>query len=141
DRVGRRPMSQEKHLEFVQAVITRMATNSFLLKGWNVSIATGLLALGARDLGASVAILTLLPGVTFWCLDAYYLRQERLFRCLYEDLCSPDFKPGEKFSLSTRRYSDSVPGWPRTLWTPTIAMLHGSVVATALIAAAALCRH
>ena len=35
------PMSTEqaKHLEFVQNAVTRMASNSFLLKGWTVTIA------------------------------------------------------------------------------------------------------
>jgi hypothetical protein len=32
-----------------------------------------------------IALVALLPVVVFWLLDTYYLRQERLFRCLYED--------------------------------------------------------
>jgi hypothetical protein len=28
-----------KHLEFVQAVITRLANNSFLMKGWALTVA------------------------------------------------------------------------------------------------------
>ncbi len=37
-----------KHLEFVQAVIARQAANSFLLKGWSVTLATALVALGTN---------------------------------------------------------------------------------------------
>ncbi len=32
-----------KHLEFVQAVINRLAGNSFLLKGWSITLVSGLL--------------------------------------------------------------------------------------------------
>ena len=38
-----------KHLEFVQSTISRMASNSFLLKGWSVTLAAGLFALSAKD--------------------------------------------------------------------------------------------
>ena len=34
-----------KHLEFIQTTINRMAGNSFLLKGWTVTLTGGLLAL------------------------------------------------------------------------------------------------
>lgn len=33
-----------RHLEMIQNVISRMASNSFLLKGWTVTLVVGLLA-------------------------------------------------------------------------------------------------
>lgn len=38
-----------KHLELIQEVIKRMANNSFLLKGWTVTLVTGILALASKD--------------------------------------------------------------------------------------------
>ena len=35
-----------KHLEMIQAVITRMAKNSFLLKGWSITLTAAIFALG-----------------------------------------------------------------------------------------------
>ena len=35
--------SKEKHLEFVQSAINRMASNSFLLKAWSVTLVGALL--------------------------------------------------------------------------------------------------
>lgn len=32
--------AKEKHLEFIQGVITRMAKCSFMIKGWAIAIAT-----------------------------------------------------------------------------------------------------
>ena len=37
-----------KHLEFVQNVITRMNTNSFLIKGWSVTLVAAIFALSAE---------------------------------------------------------------------------------------------
>lgn len=75
-----------KHLEFIQAAINRMAGNSFLLKGWTVTLAGGLLALtfkqtDRRYLYISYAVLGL-----FWLLDSYYLSRERRFIGLYNDV-------------------------------------------------------
>jgi hypothetical protein len=33
--------SELKHLEFIQGVIARLANNSFLLKGWSVTLVAG----------------------------------------------------------------------------------------------------
>jgi hypothetical protein len=38
-----------KHLEFLQNVITRMNSNSFLIKGWTVTIVSALFALASKD--------------------------------------------------------------------------------------------
>jgi len=41
--------SKTVHLQMVQAVITRMAGNSFLIKGWSVTLIAALFALAAAD--------------------------------------------------------------------------------------------
>ena len=38
-----------KHLEMVQDVIKRMASNSFILKGWAVTLVAGIMALAEKD--------------------------------------------------------------------------------------------
>ena len=37
------------HLQMIQAVITRMASNSFLIKGWSVTLVAALFALAAAN--------------------------------------------------------------------------------------------
>ena len=73
-----------KHLEFIQGVINRLATNSFRLKGWTVVLVAALLALMAQAKCIEYAPVALVPIVFFWGLDAYFLWQERLFRALYD---------------------------------------------------------
>lgn len=73
-----------KHLEFIQQVITRMANNSFSLKGWAVTLIAGIFVLSDKDADKAYFLITLIPIVVFWGLDSYYLYQERLFRSLYD---------------------------------------------------------
>ena len=72
--------NKHKHLELVQGVINRMANNSFMLKGWAVT----LVALAGKDTDKLYFLVAYVPVLIFWGLDAYYLLQERLYRSLYE---------------------------------------------------------
>ena len=38
-----------KHLEMIQGIINRMASNSFALKGWSVTLVAGIFALSSKD--------------------------------------------------------------------------------------------
>lgn len=75
-----------KHLEMIQNIITRMANNSFLLKGWAVTLLAGIFALGWNEDGFLHYLLAYIPVFMFWFLDAYYLKQERLYRILYDQV-------------------------------------------------------
>lgn len=81
-------MSDEKmkHLEMIQNIITRMANNSFLLKGWVVTLLAGIFALSWNQDGFLHYLLVYIPVFMFWFLDAYYLKQERLYRGLYDQV-------------------------------------------------------
>ena len=68
-----------KHLELIQDVIKRMAANSFLLKGWAVTLVAVLLAFGTKDVKASFVLIALIPALVFWGLDGFFLRQENCF--------------------------------------------------------------
>jgi hypothetical protein len=123
-----------KHLEFIQNAIGRMAGNSFLLKGWSVTLAAALVALAAKDTDLRFSVLALIPPLIFWGLDAYYLRLERLFRALYDDVrrlpeqeLLEDVGP---FSLSVEKYSEVVDSWFKTLSSGAVIWLHGTVVVT-----------
>ena len=72
-----------EHLKLIQSVIARLARNSFAVKSLAVAASAALIAFtaAAGTPLASVGGVVILP---LWWLDAYYLRQERLFRGLYE---------------------------------------------------------
>lgn len=60
--------SKLKHLEMIQGVINRMASNSFLLKGWSVTLISALFALAAKDTNQFFIYLAYFPCVAFGAL-------------------------------------------------------------------------
>ncbi len=91
--------SKLEHLKMLQAVITRMASNSFMVKGWCVTLVSALLALSAKDARFMVFV-AYLPVLMFWWLDAFFLHQERLFRELYDHVRTNE-KEESDFSMKT----------------------------------------
>ncbi|WP_162501139.1 hypothetical protein [Subtercola vilae] len=79
-----------KHLEFLQSTIARQAAHSFSVKGWSLTVAAALYVYTATHLEWWLALLALVPPVVFAGLDAFYLRQERLFRQLYSAAIVPN---------------------------------------------------
>ncbi len=72
------------HLEMIQNIITRMANNSFLLKGWTITLIVGILALIDIRVEQLLFSFMYIPIIVFCFLDAYYLMQERRYRNLYD---------------------------------------------------------
>jgi hypothetical protein len=75
-----------KHMEMIQAVVTRLAGNSFLIKGWAITVTGTFLGFAIDRSHPGLAAAAFLPAVIFWLLDTYYLRAERLFRELYNEV-------------------------------------------------------
>lgn len=72
----------------IQRVVDRLAGNSAQIKTWTIAMLAALL-LFSRTVAegedrVSVGFAMLAMTVVFWALDGYYLRQERLFRRLYD---------------------------------------------------------
>jgi len=117
---------QRKHLELIQSVITRMAGNSFLIRAWSVTLVSALFALAAKDADRSFVVVSYFPCVMFWCLDAYYLSQERKFRSLYE---SARKALNTDFSMNTKPTEQPTDGWSSAFFSTTMLLFHGAIIA------------
>jgi hypothetical protein len=115
------------HLEFILEIIERLARNSFLLKGWSVTLVAASFLLIARGGAAHVAAIALLPSLAFWGLDAYYLRQERMYRRLFNRVRVGELAAADRFTLDARPYAPEVQSWWRTLFRPTVGWFHGCI--------------
>jgi hypothetical protein len=77
-----------KEIDLIQGVITRMANNSFMLKGWIVSLIAVLLALTDQTIVATKLtyfnFVLILPVIVFWYLDSFFLHKEKCYRRLYD---------------------------------------------------------
>ncbi len=119
--------SKLKYLEMIQSVINRMASNSFLLKGWSVTLVSALFALAAKDSNQFFIYLAYFPCIAFWSLDGYFLWQERMYRKLYQNATkvSPD---SIDFDLNAAKYKNEVDSWFSVCFSITLRMFHGGIL-------------
>jgi hypothetical protein len=119
-----------KHLEMIQGIINRLANNSFLLKGWTVTIVAGLLALSiaTREKIALICI-AFIPIVVFWILDGYFLWQERLFREVYKHVSQKEESQID-FDMNPTDFIRGRNRWILTIFSNTLIIFYLSLLAT-----------
>ena len=120
----------DKHLELIQGVVNRLANNSFAYKAWAITLISAVFAFAAKDTDPDFLRIALIPAFGFWGLDAYYLRQERLFRKLYDAVRKGEAgaRVNDAFSMDTSPYIGDVVSWWCTVWSKTIGWLYGPIV-------------
>ena len=74
------------YLQMIQEPICRMSTTSAIFKGFAATIVAGISALAYSDVNSLVLILSFVPVILFLLLDIYYLKIEKRFRYLYEQV-------------------------------------------------------
>ena len=116
-----------KHLEFIQNVVNRLSTNSFLLKGWTVVLVGSLFVLSDQKDGAGFVYLAFLPALVFWGLDGYFLWQERVYRELYNRVRAKEADAID-FDMDTRDVTNDVSGWVHAIFSKTLVPFHGVMV-------------
>lgn len=122
-------MMHPKHLEFIQAIITRLAGNSFQMKAWNVALATAAVGFAAaKDSHSTAAVLAAAPSFAFWCLDAYYLGLERIYRDMYNGAVAGTVAP---FNLTPPK--SGFLEWVEMVWRPAVFGLHLPMIAVILL--------
>lgn len=120
-----------KELDLIQAVISRLAQNSFYIKGWSITLVSIVLTLGKDDLLSGTRLpwlvgLVLVVWVAFWYLDAYFLRQERLFRKLYEQVVAhPDDPARPRYALNAGPFVKKVDTDWQTMFSLTLRVFYG----------------
>lgn len=75
-----------EYLNLIQEPICRMSTISAIFKGFAASIVAGISVIAYSDIDIWVLGLSFLPVLAFAILDIYYLKLERKFRFLFEQV-------------------------------------------------------
>ena len=75
-----------KHLEFIQNVITRMNSNSFLIKGWTITLVSALFALASSDTNLNYVLISYIAIPVFWVIDGFFISTERQYCDLYNEV-------------------------------------------------------
>lgn len=132
-----------KELDLIQSVITRMAQNSFYMKGWCITLVAAIFSLSekvgtVKDIAIPLAIM----ATFFWVLDTNYLSLEKKYRSLYTlvlkrrlddddygNLYSLDYNLAEKsvkWIFAVRRWIEVLISWSEScLYVPLIILLIG----------------
>lgn len=120
-----------KEIEIIQDIIKRMASNSFLIKGWAITLVVVVLLLkGTRY----QVLISFIPLLVFWFLDAYFLWQERMYRKLYEWVINNRLKTDKYlFDMNAYRFKDAVPSKFRTMFSITLGWFYGSIAILIII--------
>jgi hypothetical protein len=138
------PDDRRKHLDLIQAAVTRMASASSNAKSWLLPVVTATYGYALVKNAESVALLGIAAVIVFAMLDAQYLRQERAFRALYRDAVAGNVP---LFELSPARYFNKPNGdeedtrsesckWRKVIWSWSLGGFYGplGVVGAAVLA-------
>ena len=124
-----------KHLEFIQGIVNRLATDSFRLKGWTVVLVSALVVLLARTGRIETAHVAVVPIAAFWGLDGYFLWKERLFRDLYDHVRQLE-ESDIDFSMDIHAFrTNRARTWLGATFSRTLIGFYGFLTAFALGAA------
>lgn len=121
--------TETKPLEFIQAIVARLAANSFQMKAWNVALTSAVIGFAvAKDATPKLAVLAVIPSLAFWALDAYYLGLERLYRVLYATAIK---EPIPSYDLNAGKLKPAL--WATVFWSVSVYGIHLPMVLVILI--------
>ena len=96
-----------RHLEMIQGVVSRLASNSFSIRRWSTVLVAALVVAAFTADAPEVAFIGSAAVIGHWLLDSYYLWQERRFRGLYDQVRGLDPEDVD-FAMRT----PPAPFWP-----------------------------
>lgn len=120
------------HLGFIQGVINRMGGNSFMIKGWCVALIAAIFALSADKANASFVYLALFPLFVFWGLDTFFLRQEKMYRKLYEEVANGNVQ-SDKFTMNASVYSKDIGCYLEVAFSKTFLSFYGTMIVMIIV--------
>jgi len=121
-----------KEIDIIQDIIKRMAFNSFMIKGWAITLVVLTLLLKGTE--KYQVWLAFIPLLVFWFLDAYFLWQERMYRKLYEWVINNRLETEEYlFDMNAYRFKNEVQSIPRIMFSITLGWFYGSIAILVII--------
>lgn len=111
----------------IQAVVTRLSSQSTAVKAWCVTVTAALLSFSASATTPVVSVIAVYVVISFAVLDAYYLSLERAYRRLFQE-AADDLADDWQLSVPRPTVREVV----RALRSPSVAVLYGSSLAAAL---------
>lgn len=120
-----------KHLEFIQNIINRMNANSFLLKGWAITLTSALFALAAKDANINYVLISYIVIPVFWILDGFFISRERQYRSLYDEVRKIPTDSVD-FDLNTTKFDCGKNTWISGCLSKTLLIFYGITITATL---------
>ena len=124
--------NKRKHLEFLQLTITRMNVNSFLLKGWTITLIAALFALAAKDANIRYVMIAYIVIPAFWILDGYFIAIERRYRDLYNEVAKKKEEEID-YNMNHAKFDKGDRTWVSGIFSSTLLIFYGTSSVTTLI--------
>ena len=125
-----------KEIDLIQNCINRMAGNSFLLKGWAISIIAVVLALAENRANPLFLLCTVfIPLFCFWYLDSFFLQTEKMYRKLYDWVLVQRKNGNEEYqyNLNPHRFKNEVESLCCVMFSTTLRVYYGIPMLIVLI--------
>jgi hypothetical protein len=117
-----------EEIKMVQDIIKRMAGNSFLLKGWALTLVVAPFLLNNNKTQGNQLLLAYFPLFIFWGLDAYFLHQEKLYRALHKWVANNRLNTDEYlFDFVTNRFRKDCEPLYKTFCSTTLVVFYGLI--------------
>jgi hypothetical protein len=109
-----------------------MNSNSFLIKGWAITLISALFALAAKDANIQYVLITYIVIPVFWILDGFFISQERQYRKLYDEVRLKNTSH-INFSMDTSKFSNDCNSWASGVCSKTLFPFYGITVMVTVI--------
>lgn len=117
---------KRKYLEFIQGVINRLSSNTFLFKGWSITIIVAVFTAMVTTQNYTLVWLSLGATLIFWFIDAYYLMLEQSYRKLYGKIAETDIDKID-YKMNIKQYI-CFSAWVKAFKRPVLLMFYGTVL-------------
>ena len=126
-----------RHLEMIQDVINRLATSSFLIRGWSMTVLTTTLLVSNTEKNIAsihwvIPVIFIVIQLGLWILDSVLVLRSRCFKNLYKDVVREkiiDFS----MDISTQKGKNGCTIW-EIFWGKKLLWLYWLQIIPALIA-------
>ena len=120
-----------KEIDIIQANIKRLANNSFLIKGWMITIVVVTFLFKGNS---ELHLLSLIPLIIFWALDAYFLRHERMYRELYKWVAENRLRDDTNLlDMKATRFKKNIGSVPKIMFSKTLGWLYCGVLVMVVV--------
>jgi len=114
-----------EEVKMTQEIIKRMASNSFNVKAWTITLVVATLLFKGNS---SHVLVAFIPLFAFWLLDSYYLHQERLFREVHNWIIKYRIEnEDELFNMNPKRFIDKVQSVKRIMFSNSTLPFYGGI--------------